>query len=311
MFKRIKSYIPIIILVILFTFFITHLIPGDPVQTMLGDRATDEQIEAMRRELNLDKPLWEQFKIWITGVLRLDFGESMFWKEPINNLLKERLEPTLLLSLVGIILSIIIGIPLGIISAKYYKRFSDKIFSILTLISISVPAFILAIVFIDTFSVKLRMFPTSGYDRVSEGGIINSIYQLLLPGIVLGIMYSGQIARMTKNTILDVMEEDYLRTARAQGIRENKVINIYAFVNAISSIVVVVGFTFTSLFGGSAVIEQIFNVPGIGSLLITAILNRDYPTIQAALLLISMTIFLINMIVDIVNIMINPKARFD
>lgn len=310
-FKRIKAYIPIIILVILFTFFTTHLIPGDPVQTMLGDKATDVQIEAMRKELNLDKPLLEQFKIWGTGVLRLDFGESMFWKESINDLLKERLEPTLLLTLVGIILSTIIGIPLGIISAKYYNRFSDKIFSILTLISISVPAFILAIVFIDVFSVKLRVFPTSGYDGVSEGGILKSIYQLLLPGIVLGIMYSGQIARMTKNTILDVMEEDYLRTARSQGIKENRVINVYALVNAMSSIIVVIGFTFTSLFGGSAVIEQIFNIPGIGSLLITAILNRDYPMIQATLLLISMTIFFVNMFVDIINIMINPKARFD
>jgi len=310
-FKRIKSYVPIIILVILFTFFVTHLMPGDPVQTMLGDKATDEQIENMRRELNLDKPLWEQFKIWITGVFRLDFGKSMFWKEPINDLLKERLEPTLLLALIGIIISVIIGIPLGMISAKHYNRFSDKILSMLTLISISVPAFILAIVFIDVFSVELRMFPTSGYDRVSEGGILNSIYQLLLPGIVLGIMYSGQIARMTKNTVLDVMEEDYLRTARSQGIRENKVINIYAFVNAIAPIIVVIGFTFTSLFGGSAVIEQIFNIPGIGSLLITAILNRDYPMIQATLLLISMTIFLINMLVDVVNIMINPKVRFD
>lgn len=310
-FKRIKSYIPIIILVILFTFFITHLIPGDPVQTMLGDKATNVQIEAMRKELNLDKPLLEQFKIWITRLLRLDFGESMFWKESINDLLKERLEPTLLLTLVGIILSTIIGIPLGIISAKYYNRFSDKIFSILTLISISVPAFILAIVFIDVFSVKLRVFPTSGYDGVSEGGILKSIYQLLLPGIVLGIMYSGQIARMTKNTILDVMEEDYLRTARSQGIKENRVINVYALVNTMSSIIVVIGFTFTSLFGGSAVIEQIFNIPGIGSLLMTAILNRDYPMIQATLLLISMTIFFVNMFVDIINIMINPKARFD
>ena len=300
-----------ILLVIIFTFFITHIIPGDPVRTMLGDKATDAQVLAMRSELNLDKPLLEQFKIWITGVIKLDFGKSIFWKEPIKDLLRERLEPTLLLTLIGIVLSVIIGIPLGIISAKHYHKFSDKIFSILTLVSISVPAFILAILFIDVFAVKFRFFPTSGYDSISKSGIINSIYQLLLPGITLGIMYSGQIARMTKNTLLDVMEEDYLRTARSQGIKENKVINFYAFANSISSIIVVIGFTFTSLFGGSAVIEQIFNIPGVGSLLITAILNRDYPTIQATLLFISLMIFSVNMFVDVINIVINPKARFD
>lgn len=309
--KRLKDYLPIFLLVIIFTFLIIHLIPGDPVRTMLGDKATIEQVETMRQELNLDKSLFVQFKIWITGIFKLDFGESFFWKEPILNLLKERIEPTLLLSIIGITLSILIGIPLGIVSAKHYHRFSDKIFSIVTLISISVPAFILAIIFIELFAVQFRIFPTSGYDQISKGGLINTIYQLLLPGIVLGIMYSGQIARMTKNTLLDVMEEDYLRTARSQGIKENKVVNIYAFINAMPSVIVVIGFTFTSLFGGSAVIEQIFNIPGIGSLLITAILNRDYPTIQATLLFIAMMIFTVNMIVDIVNILINPKARFD
>lgn len=309
--NRVKSYIPIIILVILFTFFITHLIPGDPVRTMLGDKATLEQVETMRRELNLDKPLWEQFKIWITGLMKLDFGESIFWKEPIDKLLKERLEPTLILSLIGLVLSLAIGIPLGLISAKNYNGPLDKLLSILTLVSISVPAFVLAIVFIDTFSVKLGIFPTSGYEKIAAEGIKNSIYQLLLPSIVLGVMHSGQITRMTKNTILDVMEEDYLRTSRAQGIKENKVINIYALANALPAIIVVIGFTFTGLFGGSAVIEQIFNIPGIGSLLITAILNRDYPLIQATLLLISMIFFFINMLVDIINILINPKVRFD
>ncbi len=309
--NRFKNYIPIIIIVIIFTFFITHLMPGDPVRTMLGDKATDDQVNAMKKELNLDKPLFEQFKLWVKGVIRLDFGNSIFWKEPINEILKERLEPTLILSLIGVILSVMIGVPMGIKSAKYYNKPSDKIFSIISLISISLPAFVLAIVFIDIFCVKLRIFPTSGYEKIVLGGLKNSIYQLLLPGIVLGVMHSGQIARMTKNTLLDVMEEDYLRTARAQGIKENKVINVYAFVNALSSIIVVIGFTFAGLFGGSAVIEQIFNIPGIGSLLITAILNRDYPMIQASLLLISMIFFIVNMFVDIINIIINPRIRFD
>lgn len=309
--RRIKHYIPILIFVIIFTFFITHLMPGDPVRTMLGDRASQEQVDAMKGELNLDKPILEQFQIWIKGVLKLDFGESIFWKQPIDKILMERLEPTLILSLIGIILSVSIGVPMGLMSAKYYKKPLDGLFSILSLISISLPAFVLAIIFINLFGVNLRLFPTSGYERIAVGGLGNSIYQLLLPGIVLGIMYSGQITRMTKNTILDVMQEDYLRTARAQGIKESKVINLYAFFNILSPLVVIIGFTFAGLFGGSAVIEQTFNIPGIGNLLITAILNRDYPVIQAGLLLISVIFFLVNMMVDIINILINPKVRFD
>lgn len=300
-----------IIFVVIFTFFITHLMPGDPVRTMLGDKATQEQVDMMKKELNLDKPIVEQFLIWLKGVLKLDFGESIFWKQSINKLLIERLEPTFILSLIGIILSVSIGIPMGLSSAKHYKKPLDGVFSLFSLISISLPAFVLAIVFINLFGVNLRIFPTSGYERIAVGGLGNSIYQLLLPGIVLGIMYSGQITRMTKNTILDVMQEDYLRTARAQGIKENKVINIYGFLNILSPLVVIIGFTFAGLFGGSAVIEQTFNIPGIGNLLITAILNRDYPMIQAGLLLISAIFFIVNMLVDIINIAINPKVRFD
>lgn len=309
--KRIKHYIPIIIFTIIFTFFITHLMPGDPVVSMLGDKATAEQVHNMKVELNLDKPIIAQFQIWIKGVVKLDFGESIFWNEPINDILLERIEPTLILSFIGIVLSVLIGIPMGLKSARHYNKPLDGVFSILSLVSISLPAFILAIVFINLFGVKFRLFPTSGYDRIVVGGLANSIYQLLLPGIVLGIMHSGPIIRMTKNTILDVMEEDYLRTARAQGIKENKVINVYAFVNILSPLVVIIGFSFATLFGGSAVIEKTFNIPGIGDLLINSILKRDYPMIQASLLLVSMMFFTVNMLVDILSILINPKVRFD
>ncbi len=309
--RRIKKSIPVIILVVFFSFFITHLMPGDPVKTMLGDKATQEQIILMRQELNLDKPLIEQFLIWITGVVHLDLGDSIFWKEPIIDIILKRIEPTFMLAIIAIIISVALGVPIGVSAAKSYGELFDKLFSVLSLISISLPAFWIAIIFIQLFCVKVNLFPVSGYHSISSVGLLNSVYELMLPGLVLGIMHSGQIARMTRTTMLDVMQQDYLRTARAKGVKEKNVINIHAFINAVSPIVVVVGFSFASLLGGAAVIEQLFNIPGTGNLAITAVLNRDYPLIQGSLLFIAMIFVIVNMFVDIVSALINPKARFE
>lgn len=309
--KRILSSVPVIVLVIIFSFFITHLMPGDPVRTMLGDKASQEQIILMRQDLNLDKPVVTQFLIWITGVIHLDFGNSIFWKDPIIDIILKRIEPTFLLALIAIMISVIVGVPLGIKAAKLHGELFDKFFSVLSLTSISLPAFWIAIIVIQLLCVKINLFPVSGYHGIETAGLFAAVYDLLLPGMVLGIMHSGQIARMTRSTMLDVLQKDYLRTARAKGLKEKYVINVHAFINASSAIIMVIGFSFAGLLGGAAVIEQIFNIPGIGNLAISAVLKRDYPLIQGSLLFIATIFVLINMLVDIICLLINPKTGFE
>lgn len=285
--------------------------PGDPIITMLGDKATNDQIVHMRQELNLDKPMVEQFLIWLTGFLRLDMGDSLLWKEPIIDIVMSRVEPTFLLALIAITISVALGVPIGIKAAKENGGFFDRAFSIGSLISISLPAFWIAIILIHLLCVKINLFPVAGYRRVETAGFFVAVYDLLLPALVLGIMHSGQIARMTRTTMLDVLQQDYLRTARAKGINEKQVINLHAFINALPSIVMVVSFSFAGLLGGAAVIEQIFNIPGTGNLVITAVHNRDYPLIQGVLLFIGIIFVFINMLADIICTLINPRTRFE
>lgn len=309
--KRLIKSIPIVLIAVTVSFFITHFMPGDPVRTLLGDKASEHQILIMKEELFLDQPLIKQFGIWLSGLIKLDLGKSIFWKEPILPLIMQRLEPTFLLAVIGILISVLIGVPSGLLAAKYKGKAFDKTFSVATLTSISIPGFWLAIVMIQFLCVKIGIFPVAGYDSFRKVGLINALYHLALPSLVLGIMYSGHIARMTRTTTLEVMNQDYLRTARGKGVAENKVLYIHAFVNAMPSIIMVVGFSFASLLGGAAVIEQLFNIPGLGNLLINGVLNRDYPLIQGCLLFISIIFICVNMLVDIICIIINPKERLE
>ncbi len=311
MLRRIVNSIPIIFLVMVISFLIIHIMPGDPVRTMLGDKASEEQIVSMRNKLNLDKPIIEQFKIWLMEIYRFDFGESISWKKPTIQIIKERIEPTFMLAIIGTLISTMIGIPLGILSAKKHGKLTEKCLSVLSLISISIPAFWIAIIMIQILCVNLRIFPVSGYQTAKSSNLISSLYYLSLPGIILGIMHSGQIARMTKTSMLEVMQQDYLRTARAKGVKEFYVLNSHGLKNALSSIVVVIGFSFAGLLGGAVVIEQLFNIPGIGNLAINSILSRDYPLIQGILLFIALIFILINMLTDIICALINPKVRYD
>lgn len=308
--KRLIRSIPVVVMVIVVSFFITHLMPGDPVRTMLGDKATLEQINAMRHELFLDRPIIEQFGIWLSGLARFDLGNSIFWKEPIVDILLERMEPTFLLAIIAIMTSVLVGIPMGLIAAKSHEKWFDRVFLVTTLVSVSLPAFWIAIMAIQLFCVRINIFPVSGYHGIGEKGLLISMYELLLPGLVLGVMHSGQIARMTRTTMLDVMQQDYLRTARAKGVTETKVFNIHGFANAISPIILVVGFSFANLLGGAAVIEQLFNIPGTGNLAIAAVLKRDYPLIQGSLLFIATIFIVVNMLADILCEFLNPKRKW-
>lgn len=310
-YRRIIHSIPLIILVMVFSFFVIHIMPGDPVRTMLGDRATEEQIENMNERLNLNKPIVEQFVIWVKNVIQLDFGESIRWSEPVLDIIIKRIEPTFLLAIIGTVISTLLGIPLGVISAKNRGRVVEKGLSVFSLISISIPAFWIAIIMIQLFGVKLQIFPVAGYHSIASSGWGRALKDLLLPGIVLGIMYSGQIGRMTKSTMLEILGKDYLRTARASGIKEYLVIYYYGLKNALSSVIVVIGLSFAGLLAGAVVIEQIFNIPGIGNLAISSILNRDYPVIQGILLFIAIVFIVVNTLTDILCAAVNPKVRYE
>ena len=303
--------LPLLAMVIIFSFFVIHIMPGDPVRNLLGDKAPVEQVARMTKNLGLDQPLIIQFFTWLNKLLHFNFGTSISLGEPALSLIIRRLEPTFFLGILGTLISVIIGIPLGILSTRNYVKLFRNLLAIPILISISVPAFWTAIIMIQLFTVKIHLFSVAGYHPIAKYNIVKALYDLLLPSLILGIMYCGQIARMTKVAILEVLDQDYLRTARAAGMSERKVIYYYALKNALSSIIVVIGYSFASMLAGAVVIEQIFNIPGIGNLTITSILNRDYPVIQGTLIFITVIFIVINMLTDVLCACVNPKIKHD
>ena len=303
--------LPLLLMVIVFSFFVIHIMPGDPVRNLLGDRAPAEQVSRMTQSLGLDQPLIVQFFAWLKNILHCDFGNSISLGEPALSLIIKRIEPTFLLGILGTLISVFIGIPLGILSTRNHGKLVRNLLSIPILISISGPAFWTAIIMIQLLSVKIHLFPVAGYHPIAKYGIVKAFYDLLLPSLILGIVYCGQIARMTKVTLLEILRQDYLRTARAAGMSEQKVIYYYALKNALPSIIVVIGYSFASMLAGAVVIEQIFNIPGLGNLTITSILNRDYPVIQGTLIFISVIFIVINMLTDILCASVNPKIKHD
>jgi peptide/nickel transport system permease protein len=303
--------LPLLAMVIIFSFFVIHVMPGDPVRNLLGDKAPVEQVARMTKSLGLDQPLIIQFLTWLKNLSHFNFGTSISLGEPALSLIIKRLEPTFLLGILGTLISVVIGIPLGILSIRNHGRLFRNLLAIPVLISISVPAFWTAIIMIQLFAVKIHLFPVAGYHPIAKYGILKSLYDLLLPSLILGIMYCGQIARMTKVAVLEVLGQDYLRTARAAGMSERKVIYYYALKNALPSIIVVIGYSFASMLAGAVVIEQIFNIPGLGNLTITSILNRDYPVIQGTLIFITVIFILINMLTDVLCASVNPKIKHE
>ncbi|MBM9519001.1 ABC transporter permease [Desulforhopalus vacuolatus] len=309
--KRVIHSLPLLVMVIIFSFFVIHIMPGDPVRTLLGDRAPAEQVASMTKSLGLDQPLVIQFTVWLKNLLHCDFGTSISLGEPAFSLILQRVEPTFLLGILGTLISVMVGIPLGILSVQHHGKWTENLFTLPALVSISVPAFWTAILMIQLLAVKIHLFPVAGYHVIAKYGLSKALYDLLLPGLILGIMYCGQIARMTKVSTLEIMRQDYLLTARAAGISEGKILYYYALKNSLASIIVVIGYSFASMLAGAVVIEQIFNIPGLGNLTITSILNRDYPVIQGTLIFVTVIFIIINMLTDILCAYVNPKIKHE
>lgn len=306
--KRLLALLPVLLVAATAAFFITNLMPGDPVRLMLGEFATEEQIAEMTVQLGFDRPLVSRFALWAARIVRGDLGDSIFLGIPVTQAIAARLEPTLLLAATGMVFGLLIGIPLGICSAVWQGKLLDRLFIGVSLFGISVPSFFIAIVLVMLFGVRLQWFPVAGYRPFSAVGI--GVFNFLfLPGLSIGLMQSGLIARMTRSAMIDVLSRDYIRTARANGLAPMRVILVHALKNAMSPIITVVGFSLAALMGGTWIIETVFNIPGVGALAIASILRRDYAVIQGTMLF-SVFIFLIaNLLVDIIYGLIDPNVR--
>lgn len=307
--RRVLLLIPVLCIIAIVTFFITHILPGDPVRLMLGDFATKDQIQELERKFGFDKPVYVQFLFWLKNVLRGDFGESLFLRMPVTKAILSRVEPTFLLAITGITIGTLIGIPLGVLAAIRHRTWVDQFAIASSLIGITIPNFFLALILILVFGVQLRLLPVAGYRPISDVGI-GVLRYLILPGVSIGFMQSGSIARMTRSAMLDVLRQDYIRTARAKGLTEKLVISRHALKNSLIPVATVLGFNLAMLLGGTWIAETVFTIPGTGALAITSIMRRDFPVIQGSIIFVAVVYMLVNLIVDISYAYLNPRIKY-
>ena len=300
--KRVIGVIPTLIIVTTFVFFFVRLIPGDPARLVAGPQATLEDVEVVREELGLNKPILSQYADYVTGLFHGDLGMSLRTKRPVATEVSLRYMNTVKLTVFSLVWSVIVGVLIGVWSGKHRSRWQDYTGMTLAISGISMPSFWIGFLLIMVFSVNLKWFPTTGAD---------SWKSFILPAIALGTSIAAIIARFTRSSIIEVMKEDYIRTARAKGLREKSVIWKHAFRNAMISVVTVVGLQFGFLLGGSVVTESVFAFPGLGSLLVESVNYRDYNAIQSLILIFSLHFILINLVVDILYALLNPEIKLN
>lgn len=308
--KRLLAAIPVLIGLSLIVFLIMALIPGDPAQAILGNYATPENVARVNRELGLDKSLPEQYFIWITNVLQGDFGRSYILNRPVIDEVLERFTATIVLAGSALIICSILGLLAGVVSAVRQFGWADRIITFIVLIGISVPSFFLGLLFILFFAVKLRWFPASGMYAIYGGGDLpDLIHHLTLPALTLAIVATGVIARLTRTAMLEVLRQDYVRTARAKGLDERTVIYKHAFKAALVSVVPVIGIQAGFVLGGAVYIETVFQWPGIGAMLVKAISTRDLLLVQGGVLVVASAYVFVNLIADVVQSLLDPRLK--
>jgi peptide/nickel transport system permease protein len=290
-------------------FFIIHMLPGDPVMLLLGDAATEEVVvEKMRQKLNLDKPIFVQYYQWVAGLLRLDLGQSIQTDLPVTTELFRRIPRSLELIVAALVLSVLLGIPLGVIGARYPDSTRGWLTSLIAVSGFSAPVFVSGIILIIIFSLWLRLLPSSGFIPFMEDPW-NHLRFLTLPALTLGFGFMGVVIRVTRSSFLDVLTKDFVRTARAKGLAENLVLYRHTLLNSLIPVIAVLGVRAGNLLGGTVIIESLFDWPGLSSLLVRSCYDRDYPVIQGALLSIFVMFVLISLVVDLCQGLIDPKLR--
>ena len=307
--RRLLSTIPVLLIVAVLVFLMLRLTPGDPASIIAGSSATDQDIIDIRHKLGLDQPLIIQFGHWAGGMLGGNFGESFFYKKTVAELIGDRIEPTLSLAALTLLLATVIAVPLGTIAAWKQNSWIDRGVMAFSVAGFSVPVFVIGYLMIGLFSIKLGWFPVQGYQRIAEG-IGGWLHRLILPALTLSVIYVALIARMTRTSVLEVLNEDYVRTARAKGLPNLKVLMFHALRNAAVPIVTVIGIGIALLIGGVVVTESVYNIPGLGRLTVDAVLARDYPTVQAVILLFSVTYVVINLVIDLLYTVLDPRIRY-
>jgi peptide/nickel transport system permease protein len=307
--RRLASTVLVMGIVAIFIFLLLHLSPGDPAAIIAGDNATPEQIAGIRRQLGLDDALPVQFWRWLVAVLHGDLGISIFSNEPVAKLIGQRIEPTLSLALTTLIVAISIAVSFGVLAAWKVGTFVDRALMVLSVIGFSVPVFVVGYMLIYVFSISLRWLPVQGYSPI-EQGFWPWFERLILPSIALGLAYVALIARITRTAMLDVLAEDYIRTARAKGVATSSMLLKHALKNAGVPIVTVIGIGVALLIGGVVITETVFNIPGVGRLVVDAISKRDYPIIQGVILIFSGVYVLVNLAVDLSYTLLDPRIRY-
>lgn len=311
--KRLLAVLPVLLVVAVVVFLILRLTPGDPAAVIAGNNATNADIERIREQLGLNRSLLAQFGIWFLGVLQGDLGHSFYLGKPVTELILQRVEPTLSLALGTIVLAVLVAVPLGTLAAWRLGGWLDRLLSGFSVLGFSVPVFVVGYVLIYLFSIQLQWLPVQGYRRLfgpSSEGVWAWAQQLVLPWITLCTIYVALIARVTRASVSEALTEDYIRTARAKGIRESAVLLRHALANAAVPIVTVVGIGVALLIGGVVVTETVYAIPGLGSLTVDAVLNRDFPVIQGLVLVFSVLYVLINLLVDLSYLFLDPRIRY-
>ncbi len=306
--RRILATIPVMLLVATAVFLLLKLTPGDPAGVLLGPEATEERRLALRDELGLNDPVLMQYVRWLWDAVQGDLGTSLFLNEPVTSALASRAEPTIVLTIGAVLVSVVVGIPLGVLSAIKRGTWFDVGSMGVAIIGISMPTFWLGLNLILIFAVRWEVLPIAGYQPLGDG-LWGAIRYMILPSVTLGLAQAAFLARMTRSMMLDVLHQDYIRTARAKGVREFSVTMLHAFRNAMMPIATIVGLTIAGLLGGAVITEQIFNIPGVGRLLIQAVVRRDVPLVQGTVLVIALIYVLVNLAVDIFAGAADPRIR--
>ncbi len=307
--RRVAATIPVMLIVAVLVFLMLRLTPGDPAAILAGDAASTDQIARIRASLGLERPILVQFGIWFGNLLTGDLGESFYYKTEVTSLIAHRLEPTLSLAALTLLIAVSIAVPLGVIAAWRFGGWFDRMLMGFSVMGFSIPVFVLAYILIWTVSLKLGWLPVQGYQRLADG-FWPYLRHLILPAITLSVIYIALIARVTRASVLEALGEDYIRTARAKGLPEFRVLMRHALANAAIPIITVIGIGIALLIGGVVVTESVYAIPGLGRLTVDAVLARDFPTIQGVILFFSFVYVLVNLLVDLSYVFFDPRIRY-
>jgi peptide/nickel transport system permease protein len=307
--RRILATIPVMLFVALFVFSLLYLAPGDPAAIIAGDQATPADVERIRASLGLDRPFVVRFGEWLWQIMHGNLGTSIFTNLPVSHMIAQRIEPTTSLMVLTILFSIVVAIPLGVVAAWKHGTWIDRCVMVLAVFGFSTPVFVLGYLLAYLFALRLDWLPVQGFTPISQG-LIPFLRSLALPTIALGLIYIALLARITRATMLEVLSQDYVRTAKAKGVGQRAVLFVHALKNAAVPIVTIVGIGVALLIGGAVITESVFAIPGLGRLTVDAILRRDYPVIQGVVLLFSFVYVLVNLAVDLLYTVFDPRIRY-